>query len=292
MLIRGYSDVSISRSGMRNDCEGSFYWGVSFKLDNDVRELFPYINGSQTEARYSLRPLNVQFHLEGVRCTLYPSDAIAAAFTERDHAVDFVETLVTFLNDLYQRRTELTPSHKVHRQPASIVEIIKTLPRTNCRACGYPTCMAFAAALRSSEALPDDCPAFAQPLYISAVYPVLEPDGTVASTFTLETAYAAPMAQSPLPAKTRTGTLAYSQEVSSQNTIRYDRNGIQIQQELSPREVEVLRLVAEGASNPEISERLSISHHTVKSHIIHIFNKLNVNDRTQAAVWAVQNDLI
>jgi DNA-binding NarL/FixJ family response regulator len=84
----------------------------------------------------------------------------------------------------------------------------------------------------------------------------------------------------------------YSQEVSSQNTIRYDRNGIQIQQELSPREVEVLRLVAEGASNPEISERLSISHHTVKSHIIHIFNKLNVNDRTQAAVWAVQNDLI
>lgn len=292
MLIRGYSDVSISRSGICNDCEGSPYWGACFKLDGDARELFPYINATQKDARYSLRPLNVQFHIKAVRCTLYPTDAIASPFRGRDHAFRFIEELVGFLNNLYQRRAELTPSHKVHRQPASIVEIIKALPRTNCRTCGYPTCMAFAAALRKAEAMPDDCPGFARPLSISTVYPVLGPDGMVKSTFTLDGAYPVAAVRNPPPEGMKIEPEAHSSKVSSRDSGLYDRNGIQVQQELTSREVEVLRHVAEGASNPEISEHLSISPHTVKSHIIHIFNKLNVNDRTQAAVWAVQNDLI
>ena len=46
MLIRGYSDVSISRSGVRRDRVCDLNWGVYFKLDADVREIFPYINGT------------------------------------------------------------------------------------------------------------------------------------------------------------------------------------------------------------------------------------------------------
>lgn len=61
---------------------------------------------------------------------------------------------------------------------------------------------------------------------------------------------------------------------------------------LTDREIQVLRLVAEGYTNNEISEHLSISPHTVKSHVIHIFNKLSVNDRTQAAVLATRHNLI
>jgi DNA-binding NarL/FixJ family response regulator len=56
--------------------------------------------------------------------------------------------------------------------------------------------------------------------------------------------------------------------------------------------MQVLRLIAHGATNPEISQLLKISPHTVKSHVIHIFNKLGINDRTQAAVWAAQHDLL
>jgi DNA-binding NarL/FixJ family response regulator len=61
---------------------------------------------------------------------------------------------------------------------------------------------------------------------------------------------------------------------------------------LSSRELEVLRILAKGKSNREISRMLNISAHTVKSHVIHIFNKLGVNDRTQAAVWAAHHHLI
>ena len=60
---------------------------------------------------------------------------------------------------------------------------------------------------------------------------------------------------------------------------------------LTAREIEVLRLLVEGHTNNEISRLLSISPHTVKSHIIHIFNKSGVKDRTQAAVWAIRNNL-
>ena len=61
---------------------------------------------------------------------------------------------------------------------------------------------------------------------------------------------------------------------------------------LTGREIEVLRLLAEGFTNTEIAGLLSISQHTVKSHVTHIFNKIGVNDRTQAAVWAVRSNLL
>jgi ATP/maltotriose-dependent transcriptional regulator MalT len=61
---------------------------------------------------------------------------------------------------------------------------------------------------------------------------------------------------------------------------------------LTGREIEVLDLIAQGFTNTEISKIISISPHTVKSHVIHIFNKLGVNDRTQASVLAARLKLI
>jgi DNA-binding NarL/FixJ family response regulator len=61
---------------------------------------------------------------------------------------------------------------------------------------------------------------------------------------------------------------------------------------LSPRELEVLKLVAEGLRNKEIGARLDIAEDTVKIHIKNIFGKLNVIDRTQAVVTASQRGII
>jgi DNA-binding NarL/FixJ family response regulator len=55
---------------------------------------------------------------------------------------------------------------------------------------------------------------------------------------------------------------------------------------LSPRERDVLRLVAEGLPNKLIAHRLSISEKTVKAHLTSIFQQIGVTDRTQAALWA------
>ena len=61
---------------------------------------------------------------------------------------------------------------------------------------------------------------------------------------------------------------------------------------LTRREMEVLIQVAKGMFNKEIANSLDISERTVKNHISNIFKKIDVNDRTQAAVFAIKNDII
>jgi DNA-binding NarL/FixJ family response regulator len=62
--------------------------------------------------------------------------------------------------------------------------------------------------------------------------------------------------------------------------------------ELSEREVEVLSLLAQGLTNHEIAERLHLSNGTVRNYVSSIFSKLNVADRTQAAVFAMRHGLV
>lgn len=61
---------------------------------------------------------------------------------------------------------------------------------------------------------------------------------------------------------------------------------------LTRRELEVLKLLSIGLYNKEIGEKLDISERTVKNHISSIFRKINVTDRTQAAVFSIKNNLI
>jgi len=61
---------------------------------------------------------------------------------------------------------------------------------------------------------------------------------------------------------------------------------------LSRRELEVLRLVADGRSNPEIARVLVIGEATVKTHLVHVFEKLGVNDRTRAVTRAMELGLL
>jgi DNA-binding NarL/FixJ family response regulator len=69
-------------------------------------------------------------------------------------------------------------------------------------------------------------------------------------------------------------------------------NASLIENSLTRRELEVLKLLAEGLFNKEIAYTLSISEKTVKNHVSNIFRKINVSDRTQAAVYAIKHNIV
>lgn len=66
----------------------------------------------------------------------------------------------------------------------------------------------------------------------------------------------------------------------------------QLHEDLTNREMEVLLLIAQGHSNQDIAEQLFITLKTVKTHVSNILSKLEVNDRTQATIYAFKHDLI
>lgn len=73
--------------------------------------------------------------------------------------------------------------------------------------------------------------------------------------------------------------------------IEKDKDGVKIDN-LTKRELEVLKLLAVGMYNKEVAEKLDISERTVKNHVSNIFKKIEVTDRTQAAVFAIRNNLV
>lgn len=68
-----------------------------------------------------------------------------------------------------------------------------------------------------------------------------------------------------------------------------DKPSKKICEELTERQTEILAMIAVGATNEEIADRLCISPHTVKTHLYKIFKKINVPNRVQAALWAAKH---
>lgn len=286
MIIDGFDGLSLQQAGIMS-LRSQRSWGARFILNHDVRKVFPYLNAALADARYEKQPEHIRFVYEGVQCTLYPDELVAAPFTDKDNARQYFQRLSVFLNDIYDKRDGLKPNHRKN-QLVSVVEVLKLLPRTNCRRCGYPTCLAFAAALRQQKTKPECCPDFEKPLTTHEIYPVFDADGALVSTLTLEINKDA---LPPVKADRSRHDKSNADAGLTHPPVNREEKDVNTHL-LTNRETEILRLVAAGKTNTAISKKLCISPHTVKSHVIHIFNKLGVSDRTQAAVFAIRRHLI
>lgn len=124
----------------------------------------------------------------------------------------------------------------------------------------------------------------------SKLYPVIEAG---AFSYMLKTSRAADIAKA-IKAAVRGESVIESQvAMKLMNRIRQpqEHQGAKLYELLTDREMEVLKSLAKGQSNQEIADELFINIKTVKFHVTNIFQKLNVEDRTQAAIYAHKNGL-
>lgn len=120
------------------------------------------------------------------------------------------------------------------------------------------------------------------------VYPALEAG---AISYILKTSNAQQIADA--IRKTVRGESVLEPEVTSKMIHRMRSTGNHsLHEQLTDREMEVLLLIAQGKSNQEIADELFIALKTVKTHVSNILSKLEVQDRTQAVVYAFQNGLV
>jgi len=88
------------------------------------------------------------------------------------------------------------------------------------------------------------------------------------------------------------GELWFSRKIMSEAMLKNKKQGgllTRYETDLTFREIEILAMIAGGASNKMIAEKLYISPHTVKAHLYNIFKKINVTNRLQAALWSAKN---
>ena len=130
-------------------------------LSGDLSEVFPYLNAEMREASYNLHGPTFTF-MDGYRMiSVYPRRIAVAKADEIVDAWRTLEMIRLRANDVWTRRGEIEPSYEMREKPPAL-EIFKRLPRTNCRACGEKTCLAFALRVWSGESAASRCrPVFA-----------------------------------------------------------------------------------------------------------------------------------
>jgi two-component system, NarL family, response regulator LiaR len=121
------------------------------------------------------------------------------------------------------------------------------------------------------------------------IYPVIEAG---AFSYLLKTSRAAEIAQAIRSAVKGQSVLESQVASKLMNRFRQPKPAVQPHEELTEREMEVLRLIASGKSNQDVADELYIGIKTVKFHVTNILAKLGVEDRTQAAIYAFKHGLV
>ena len=135
---------------------GVTIYSAHIQLNDDLTALFPYLNAVAESPVFFSIPPYIQFKLNGRRCALYADHLVAGGFENKNQALLFFDDFSEFINDVISKKNTITPDHRRYR-PIPVMEIFKHLPRSNCRDCGMPTCLAFAAALSKGEILMNRC---------------------------------------------------------------------------------------------------------------------------------------
>lgn len=157
MLLTGYRQ-EISRP----ECNPNFQsLHCIAHLDDDISAVLPYLNTELGGHQFTKDPPSVTFKIHGRLITLHPRKIAVNALESVEQAEKILEWLRSQINEIWARRDEIEPSYTPAPTP-TLLEVLKLLPRTNCKECGQPTCLVFATHLMEGGKGPEDCPSLGQ----------------------------------------------------------------------------------------------------------------------------------
>jgi ArsR family metal-binding transcriptional regulator len=143
---------------------GSARWGVQLDFPGDISAVFPYLNSVERNAWYDHEGKVLILREDEQAYALRPHEVRIARAKDNSQAEQLSTELVERLNGIWQERDSITPLYKERSLP-TVIDILRLLPQTNCRECGYPTCMAFAAVLRQDLTQLERCSPLYEPEY-------------------------------------------------------------------------------------------------------------------------------
>jgi ArsR family metal-binding transcriptional regulator len=136
---------------------GAAHWSAQGRLEDDISEVLPYLNSRFSRAKYDHKSKVLIMKWEGKKCAFRPNLISVAPVEDREEAHELLTRLADLVNETWRQRESLEPDYEQKPLP-SVMEIYTLLPRTNCKECGYATCMAFAADLREGKTELSCCP--------------------------------------------------------------------------------------------------------------------------------------
>jgi ArsR family metal-binding transcriptional regulator len=127
-------------------------------MDNDISEALPYLNAELNGCEYDHRTSVLLWTEDDRKYAFRPREIAIAPVADKQEAEELVKRTVGLVNDVWARRHRIVPRFEGKKALPNVLDIFRLLPGTNCRECGYPTCMAFAAAVRGDSTTLPLCP--------------------------------------------------------------------------------------------------------------------------------------
>ena len=126
-------------------------------LDQNIEPVLPYLNAVLGGFEYLKDPPAVIFRSQGKLITVHGAKIAINALRDEAEADKILQWLKREINETWENRYNIQPSYEGAPKP-KLIEILKLLPMTNCRDCGMPTCMVFAARMAEGVKGVEDCP--------------------------------------------------------------------------------------------------------------------------------------
>ncbi len=160
MLLRDYR-LEI----FNNECmPGAITLQCIAHLSQDVSAALPYMNTTLGGFEYVPDPPSVTFKAQGKLVTVHGRKIAVNALKDEAEAEKIVAWLKREINDAWENREHIKPTFEGASRP-QVIEILKRLPRTNCRECGESTCMVFATRIAEGAKGIDACLALSSLLH-------------------------------------------------------------------------------------------------------------------------------